>query len=124
MDLNDLMQMDHVVQVHPDGSVTEPDGIWAPDVTVETDDDGQYVATRSDQGHFTGWNVHVDGDGWVLLKGYAWDDGSELLPSSQYIGGALAAAILETPGYYVATVVSDDTDEPSNWCVAFMEETA
>jgi hypothetical protein len=123
MDLNDLMQMDHVIQVHPDGSVTEPDGIWGPEVTVETDKEGQYVPTRDDQGRMTGWNVSLNGhDDWTLLKGYAVDDGSELLHRSQYIGGALAEAILETPGYYVATMVGDDSDEPGDsWCVAFKE---
>lgn len=124
MDLNKIMQMDHVIQVHADGSITEPDGIHGPEVTVETDDDGQYVATRNEQGRMTGWNVHVDGDGWTLLKGYAVDDGSELLHPSQFIGGALAEAILTTPGYYVATVVTDDSDEPGDsWCVAFKEAT-
>lgn len=120
MDLNKIMQMDHVIQVHADGSVTEPDGIHGPEVTVEADDDGQYIGTRDSHGKLT-WNVHVDGDGWTPLKGWAADDGSELLPRSQFIGGYMAEAILGTPGYYVATVVSDGSDEPDSWCVAFRE---
>ena len=120
MDLNEIMQMDHVIQVHADGSVTDaPADVYGPEVTVETDDDGQYLGTRDDHGKLT-WNVHVDGNGWTLLKGYAVDDGSELLHPSQYIGGGLEEAILASPGYYVATVVCDE-EAPSSWCVAFKE---
>lgn len=118
--LDQLMEMDHVIQVHADGSVTDaPANVHGPEVTVETDDDGQYIGTRDERGRLT-WNIHVDGDGWTLLKGYAADDGSELLHSGQRIEGDLAEAILATPGYYVATVVADD-DEPESWCVAFKE---
>mgnify|MGYP001575947616 CR=1 FL=1 len=123
MQLNSRMEMDHVIQVHPDGSVTDaPRDVHGPEVTVETDGDGQYVGTRDDHGKLT-WNVHVDGDDWTLLKGWAIEDGSELLHRSQFVGGALAEAILETPGYYVATEVSDGSGdaEADSWCVAFKE---
>lgn len=124
MDLNEIMQMDHVIQVHADGSVTDaPADVYGPEVSVETDAEGSYTWTRDDHGKLT-WNIHVDGPGWTLLNGYAADDGSEILPNAQYIGGDLAAAIRATPGYYVATVVSDGTDEPGGWCVAFKEAQA
>lgn len=119
--LNDRMEMDHVIQVHEGGRFTDaPDNVWGPEVSVETDAGGSFAFTRDERGVST-WNVTVHGDGWTLLKGYAADDGSELLPSAQYIGGALAEAILETPGYYVATVVSDGSETPDTWCVAFKE---
>ena len=103
--LNDLMQIDHVIHVDADHNVTDaPDDVWAPE--VYTDDIDQ-------------------GNGWTLLNGYSGQfgySGPEMHPS-EYIGGRLAEDIIDTPGYYVATVVCDpDSDEVTGWVVAFKEE--
>lgn len=101
--LNDLMDMDHVIQVHEGGRFTDaPDGVWAPEVHDDNVDQG---------------------DGWSLMNGYSsqYSYSGPAMHASEYIGGKLAEAILETPGYYVATVVSDGSETPESWCVAFKE---
>ena len=38
--LNERMEPEHVVEIHPDGSVTDgPAGVYAPEVSVDLDDD-------------------------------------------------------------------------------------
>lgn len=99
--LRDLMEFDHVVEVHEDGRFTDaPDYIWAPEVYTDNVDQG---------------------DDWTLMNGYSGQFGysGPAMHSSEFIGGKLAEAILETPGYYVATVIYDGSDEPESWCVAF-----
>jgi hypothetical protein len=105
--LNDKMEFDHVVRVHPDGTVTDgPTGVYAPEVT---DDE-------------------VMGDGWTLLRGYTGQHGysGPTMHPSEYIGGGLERDILARPGLYVAVVsttsdpeFADDPD--AGWCVAFRE---
>jgi hypothetical protein len=85
--LNEIMAFDHVIQVHPDGTVTDaPDDVHAPELDAENDT--------------------VSGDGWTLLRGFTGQYGynGPIMHSSEFIGGGLARHILETPGYYVALV--------------------
>lgn len=102
--LNNLMQSDHVIEVHKDGTVTEPSGIYAPDVT--------------EMGPAFG--VAID-SGWELLNGFSGQylySGPVMHPS-EFIGGGLARYILETPGIYVAVTVRDiDSDDDAGWAVA------
>lgn len=103
MNLNAIMEFDHVIEVDADHNVTDaPVDIWGPE--VHNDDVDQ-------------------GGGWTLLNGYSSQfgyPGPEMHPS-EYIGGALAEAILATPGYYVATVICDpDSDEATGWVVAYL----
>lgn len=105
--LNDVMDFDHVIEVREDGSVTDAEaGIYAPTVTDERCDD----------------------DRWALLAGFTGQHGyrGPIMHNSEFIGGALADAILTVPGIYVAVVAHwspdnyddgvPDTDE--GWCVA------
>lgn len=102
--LNDLMSFDHVIQVHADGSVTEPDKVWAPELH-----DGELS-----QGG-------TAGEGWELMDGYSGQHGypGPIMHQSEFIGGCMARDILATPGLYVA--IEDrrsDGSEPTEWAVA------
>jgi len=92
--LNDVMEFDHVIQVHPDGTVTEPD-IYAPELH-----DGEVSP------------------GWSLLNGYSGQYGysGPIMHPSEFIGGGMARDILAEPGIYVALVAyrtPEDTDDES-----------
>lgn len=117
--LNDVMEFDHVIRVHPDGTVTDVDryeaSYFAPGVMFD--------------------DVHPDGDlrkvshpdGWTFLIGYSGQEGysGPVMHSSEFIGGGLARDILAEPGDYVAVVIdamSDDDDPdgepiPDGWGV-------
>lgn len=93
--LNDLMELDHVVQVHADGTVTDgPPGIHAPDL----------------------YDERIDGEGWEFFSaGYTGQHGyrGPIMHNSEFIGGRLESDILATPGTYVAVVAywSPEGDE-------------
>ncbi len=116
------MQFDHVIQVHEDGSITEPEGIWAPDVLVCADGDGSILEEHE--------NVMLETlreSGWDLLSGFTSQFlyFGPIMHQSEFIGGALEAHIRETPGYYTAVVVYTDEDSDDNiagWAVAYRED--
>lgn len=105
--LQQAMDFDHVIQVHADGTITDANGIYAPELV---DDD-------------------LSGEGWTLMSGYTGQQSycGPVMHASEYIGGRLADDILAAPGYYVAILAcyTDDTDgvvddiEPEGWAVAF-----
>lgn len=124
--LDDLMEPDHVIQVHENGSITEPKGIWAPEIYVTADKDGQILAADE-----KAMIEHVKSQNWELLTGYTGQQSynGPLMHASEYIGGGLETAIRSTPGFYVALVVDilgdqDDDSEPvesvnAGWAVAY-----
>lgn len=104
MKLNDRMEFDHVIHVHEDGTITDAEGVYAPDVYEDAD---------------------TIGDGWSLMNGYSGQDrySGPHMHASEFIGGAMERDILATPGYYVAVVVYPlDDEEPECWAVAYREE--
>lgn len=105
--LNDVMAFDHVIQVHPDGTVTDaPATVHAPELH-----DGEL-------------HHHPDAPQWTLMDGYSGQHGysGPLMHQSEYIGGGLARDILTTPGYYVAlTNITSDDEDPTEWAVARAE---
>jgi hypothetical protein len=106
--LNDFMRFERVIWVHEDGSVTDaPKGVYAPDVYE----------------NFSGKTV-AEGD-WTLLSGYSgqYCYSGPVMHPSEYIGGRLADAILAQPGYYVALVITEDSDDrPAvGWAIAYRE---
>lgn len=109
--LDKIMEIDHVIQVHDDGTVSEPTGVWAPE--VYSDDDGTDVTVDSMKG----------GPTWSLLSGftsqYAYH--GPVMDVGEYVGGHLARHILETPGYYAVVVVTDGYGSNVGWAVAFAE---
>jgi len=115
MDLNAMMEFDHVIQVHADGSVTDaPKSVHAPESVYDDSLESVYL-----------------GDDWSLLTGYTGQYGynGPTMHPSEFIGGGLARDILAQPGYYVALLsCADDTDDPeadddnlAGWAVAFKE---
>lgn len=81
--LSELMDFDHVIHVHGDGTVTEPRDVYAPDCN-----DGA-----------------VEGD-WSLLTGFSgqYRYSGPIMHPSELIAGGIARYILENPGTYVAVV--------------------
>jgi hypothetical protein len=101
--LSHLMEFDHPITVHEDGTVTDgPAGAYAPDLT---DDE-------------------LSDDGWELFThGYSGQDrySGPIMHNSEFIGGGLARDILDTPGTYVAVVSryhGDCEDYLEGWAIA------
>lgn len=120
MRLNDRMDFEHVIQVHPDGSVTDgPAGIYAPEVTVDVDSDGQMISLNPN-------DIHID-SGWALMTGYsgAYGYSGPIMDDAEFIGGGMERDILATPGIYAAVTVTgmrpdgEQTDDDLvGWAVA------
>lgn len=98
--LSERMDFDHVIQVNPDGWITEPKGVYGPELI---DDE---IATSE----------------WTLLDGFSGQQGysGPMMHASEQIGGGLERHILANPGQYVALVnYTTDDEEPESWAVAF-----
>jgi len=96
--LNAVMDFDHVIQVHEDGTVTDgPSEVYAPDLYAET-----------------------VSDGWELMNGYSGQYGysGPVMHPSEFIGGRMADDILTTPGVYVAVIADGDEEDSDGWAVA------
>lgn len=103
--LNAVMEFDHVIRVHEDGSITDEPNTWAPELH-----DGELSAR--------------EGDSWTLLNGYSGQSGyaGPIMHASEYIGGGMERDIRETPGVYVALVdYPSDDSEPEGWAVARLD---
>lgn len=124
--LSTVMEFDAVIHVDAAGNVTEPVFIWAPEVYVELDSDGQMVGNDARDGVDV-LSMPVD---WHFMHGYTGQYGSTgrsfIMHASEFVGGKMARDILSTPGYYVVVAVdgllpegveSDDTNV--GWAVAF-----
>lgn len=105
MNLNDLMEFDHVIQVHHDGTVTDgPAGIYAPNL----------------------YNDELDSPAWTMLTGYSgqYRYPGPIMNNAEFIGGRMAEHILDTPGVYVAIVANWEPDDGTGetimdgWAVA------
>lgn len=122
--LNDTMDFEHVVRVHPDGTVTDAPGVYAPEVDVEVED-GQ-ISDEAEAAMIR----DVESQGWELMTGYTGQYGyhGPIMHPSEYVGGQLASDILAEPGLYVVvepTGLYDSEEEkeadggdPIGWVVA------
>lgn len=140
MDLNDLMQIDHVVYVREDGTVTDDreitSGMHAPEVTC--DYDGPFAEAQISREHTAALVAYLWAQGWDAACGwsaqYLTQGDDPIMHTSEYIGGALADHIRETPGYWVAVSVEihpreDDPEyrdgngesDTTGWIVAHRE---
>ena len=108
MDLNERMGIDHVIRVNGDLTIDYADDVYAPEVYVESDEDGQILA--QDDADMV---ANINRQGWDVLNGWSGQSGyaGPIMHQSEYIGGALAEHILETPGTYVACAVTDLSDD-------------
>jgi hypothetical protein len=123
-ELNDIMEIDHVVRVHPDGTVTGAPGVYAPEVFVFTDADGQ--VSRQEDADMV---ARCESQGWEVMDGYSMQSGcgarysGPVMHTSEYIGGRMEEDIRERPGLYVACVVeclgpdrnASENEEPAGW---------
>lgn len=109
--LNDLMELDHVIRVHSDETVSEPGSVWAPSVY----DNGPANGPEDIQ-----VDGHYDGTPWALLTGWSaqYNYRGPVMGPGEYVGGALARHILDTPGLWVAVTVG----ESDGWALAYYEE--
>ena len=105
MDLDKRMSIDHVVRVHPDGTVTDATGIYAPE--VHCDYDGAFADAQISDEHDRDMITYLADQGWTVERGWTHQDfySGPIMHASEYIGGALADHILSTPGYWVACSV-------------------
>ena len=125
--LNSVMEFDHCIEVHADGTVSGCDEIFSEmfDVTSYLKDAEAWL-----------WETDVSlPEGWRLMNGYSGQQGysGPEMHSSEFIGGRMARDILETPGRYIALVVRAECGgtqegctvedgcycEPDGWVVAF-----
>ncbi len=110
MTLNEIMEFDHVIRVHEDGTITDEDDVYGPNLL---DDE-------------------LDGDGWELLDGYSAQDrySGPIMHNSEFIGGYMEDDIRSTPGVYVAIVSYYSPETPDadldaeGWAVARRKDPA
>ena len=120
--LNSIMEMEHVIRVHEDGSVSDAPGEYAPEICVQLNADGQTTNAAE-----TDMIAMVEG-GWDLMTGYSgqYRYHGPIMSPAEFVGGGLADDILGMPGLYVAVEVSalreNESDEYSDdaigWVVA------
>lgn len=138
MDLNSFMQIDHVVYVREDGTVTDDReitrGMYAPSVSCEYD--GPFVDAQISDDQERDMYASVKSDsGWELLSGWSRGGGLYIMHPSEYVGGALAEHIRETPGYWVVVTVElnpqendpeyndgNGESESAGWALAYRAE--
>lgn len=101
--LNDLMEFEHVIHIHPDRTYTEPEMTHAPEIVITLNDDGQ-ISDDAEQEMIR----HAESQGWDLMTGYTGQYGyrGPIMHPSEYVGGGLADDILESPGMYVVVEVT------------------
>lgn len=119
--LNDIMEIDHVIKVTADGVISEDTpGIYAPEVYVDCDDDGQI--SRDDDAEMM---RVIESAGWTVVNGYSGQQGyaGPIMHPSEFIGGGIEDHIREIPGYYVVCSVEtlDDDETPAGWVLLFRE---
>ena len=118
--LNDLMEFDHPVVSDGNGNVTDaPSGVYAPEVSVDLDDEGQMTSLDPS-------DIYVSSP-WMLLNGFSGQDRypGPIMHPSEFVGGGLETYIRENPGVYATVVVTgiggpEDDDNAVGWAVAYM----
>lgn len=130
-----MMEIDHVVRVHLDGTVTDNDtqGVYAPEVSCEYS--GPFADAQISDAQERDMIDFVKRDtGWALLTGWSRGGGLAIMHPSEFIGGQLADHVRETPGYWVAVSVElhpgeDDPEykdgngesDTAGWALAYRE---
>lgn len=102
--LNDMMEIDHVIEVRESGLILDgPRDVYAPEVYLDS--------TEAPEG-------------WGFLDGYSSQDSysGPHMHACESIGGRLESDIRETPGIYVAVIVTDlsadeGEDDIAGWAV-------
>jgi hypothetical protein len=108
--LNEVMEFDHVIEVHEDGTVTDSEE--SPYFEL------YYLLADAETGL---WEFHSSlPEGWELMTGYTGQYGynGPCMHASEFIGGRMARDILETPGLYVVLIVESDCGLTEEYCNA------
>lgn len=108
--LNQSVEFDVPFLVHADG-------------TISRSDERAYLEVNDDT---LGQSV---GGAWCLLRNWTGQHGynGPTMHPSEYLGGALARHVLETPGTYVLLISyafddeDPDDDGMAGWCIAYHE---
>lgn len=119
--LNHAMEFDRVMMVAENGAVTFPAGIYGPELNAMSDNDGSHLPeTDADLQRQA---ESYRGGPWFLETGWTgqYRYSGPCMHSSEYIGGAMAEYILETPGYWVALIVQEDDFDSESWALAHKE---
>jgi hypothetical protein len=118
-ELNSLMEPDHVIRVLDEHRVTEPREVYAPELVMFVDEDGQAGPDSDDE-----LRAQAKDAGWQLLTGWTGQHGYRgvVMHPSEFVGGHLAEHILGKPGDYVVVTVETD-DIPAGWAVAYRPPT-
>lgn len=109
-------EFDHVFTLHPDGSITEPDGVWAPVVYHDDDHD-----------------IDIDGSDWSAITGLTGQDRyhGAVMHASEYVGSGVAGVMwqmaidAEEPVTFALVVVEclptddDPEPEPAGWAIVY-----
>lgn len=109
------MEFDHVFTIHPDGSITEPSGVWAPSVYHDDERD-----------------IDIDDRDWRAITGLTGQYGyhGAVMHASEYIGTGVAGVMwqmaidAEEPVTFTLVIVNviDDEDEdaePAGWAILY-----
>jgi hypothetical protein len=127
--LSDMMEPDIIVRVFESGEVAPQHygGLWAPDLSLEVDAEGQLLPGWDDE-----LRAQATRQDWSLMRGYSggWLQGqSVLMDPGEYVGGRMADDILAAPGVYVVVDVTcgysggEPVDGgPCGWVVAYRHE--
>jgi len=120
--LHDIMEWDHIIEVHADGSVSDDLTEWRlANGTLHSD---MWVPELND-GELANYLGAVP---WTLMGESFQMGGGHIMHDSEFVGGRLADEILETPGYYVVIEshhsCNEECDEsceegPDGWAVAW-----
>lgn len=117
--LDCLMQVDHVVRVMDDGTVTDTVvGVYAPEGYIETDEDGQILDE-----HEKDFIARLKREGWTVEYGWSGQNSGRydgpVMDGAEFIGAGLAEHIITTPGFWVAVSVTtlDNDDADLTWAV-------
>lgn len=105
--LEDILDWDHVVEVHANGDITTPNSEWAP----------------------TLFNGELDSSDWTMIDGYSlqYCYSGPIMHDSEGLHWGMCEMILDNPGYYVKVpAYYDDEDNPDEsitegWALCFKE---
>lgn len=127
MDLNAKMTIDHVVYVSEDGTVTDANRAYAPEVNC--DYSGPFDEAQILDEHERDMIESLKSQGWSVENGWSgqYRYSGPIMHASEYIGGNLAEHVLQTPGLWVAVSVElhpedeDAESESAGWLLLHRE---
>ena len=118
-DLDAKMPIGHVIEVGEFRNVSDAPKVYAPEVYVGTDSDGQIS-----DGHESDMISDLNRQGWSVETGWSgqYSYSGPIMHPSEFIGRYMADHILDNPGFWVACEVTTlDTEEPAGWVLLHRE---